>query len=164
MGGWWLTGFAEKHADRLASLTYTGTAGGLHTPELDRYFLDRTSGRVPQSTAVVGGHFAVSQRFVERNPAQSFLYQQLNTLHSPPLSIVGEAVRTRTDPATVRALGIPILVIAGTEDDLFPSDQLRTVADALGARFAALEGAGHSAYFEVPEAWNATYEGFLDSL
>src|SRR5689334_2105542 len=59
MGGWWLTACALAHPERLASLTYTGTAGGVHTPELDRYFHGRVTGRVPQSTAVVGGHFAV---------------------------------------------------------------------------------------------------------
>ena len=37
---------ADKHPDRIASLTYTGTAGGLHTPELNGYFLGRTP-RVP---------------------------------------------------------------------------------------------------------------------
>jgi 3-oxoadipate enol-lactonase len=163
MGGWWLTAMAEKHPDRIASLTYTGTAGGIHTPALEEYFSGRLGG-FPRSTAVLGGHFAVSPRFVERDPAQSFLYQQLNTLHDPPFALVGEAVRTRTDPAAMVALEIPTLVIAGDEDDLFPPDVLRTVADALGARFAVLEGAGHSAYFETPAAWNAAYSAFLDEL
>lgn len=163
MGGWWLTAFVEKHPDHVASLTYTGTAGGLHTPALDSYFLQRPDG-VGRSTAVVGGHFAVSRRFVERDAPQSFLYQQLNTLHDPPLAMVAGIVSARTDPATVRAAGIPTLVIAGTEDELFPAELLRTVADALGARFLVLEGAGHSAYFEVPEAWNAAYTDFLDAL
>ncbi len=163
MGGWWLTATATKHPDRVASLTSTGTAGGLHTPELDAAFLDRTRG-FPRSRAVVGGHFAVSPRFVDRDPAQSFLYQQLNTLHSPPLEAVGRAVTTRTDPEALRASGIPTHVIAGDEDDLFPPALLRTVADALGARFTVLAGAGHSAYFEVPAAWNAACAGFLDDL
>jgi 3-oxoadipate enol-lactonase len=163
MGGWWLTAMAEKHPDRIASLTYTGTAGGIHTPELEEYFAGRLGG-LPPSTAVLGGHFAVSPRFVERDPAQSFLYQQLNTLHSPPLEAVAGAVRTRTDPTAMVALEIPTLVIAGDEDDLFPPALLRTVADALGARFAVLEGAGHSAYFETPAAWNATYSAFLAEL
>jgi pimeloyl-ACP methyl ester carboxylesterase len=163
MGGWWVTAMALEHADRLASITYTGTAGGLHTPELDAYFTERTGG-FPRSQPAVGRHFAVSPRFVERDPAQSFLYQQLNTLHDPPLTAVGAAVGTRTDPAAVRALGIPVLVIAGTEDDLFPPELLQGVAEAVGAEFVALEGAGHSAYFEVPAAWNAAYSSFLAGL
>jgi 3-oxoadipate enol-lactonase len=164
MGGWWLTALAAKYPDRVASLTYTGTAGGLHTPALDEYFTGRMGG-FPRSASVVGGHFAVSPRFVERDPAQAFLYQQLNTLHDPPFTAVGEAVRARTDPDAVRALGIPIHVIAGDEDELFPAELLRGVAHALGARrFTVLAGAGHSAYFETPAAWNAACLDFLASL
>jgi len=33
-----------------------------------------------------------------------------------------------------------------------------------GSRYVEVEGAGHSAYFERPEAWNAAVLGFIDGV
>ena len=38
------------------------------------------------------------------------------------------------------------------------------MAEVVGARFALLADAGHSAYFEVPEAWLAAYTAFIDAV
>jgi pimeloyl-ACP methyl ester carboxylesterase len=162
MGGWWITAFATAHADRVRSLTYTNTAGGVHTDELDAHFA--TVGERVRREPVVGRHFAVSEHLVERDATRAFLYQQLNTLQDPPPAAVAAAVTARTDPEALRALGIPTLVIGSTEDALFPPELLRRLAGRLGARFVELDGAGHSAYFETPEAWNAVYTDFLDDV
>ena len=56
MGGWWISEFAITHPRRVRSLTYTNTAGGVHTPEIDQHFTD-TVGTATRSEPVVGGHF-----------------------------------------------------------------------------------------------------------
>jgi pimeloyl-ACP methyl ester carboxylesterase len=162
MGGWWITAFATAFPGRVRSLTYTNTAGGVHTDELDAHFA--TVGERVRTEPVLGRHFAVSRHLVERNPARAFLYQQLNTLQDPPPAAVAAAVTARTAPAAIRALALATLVIGSTEDGLFPPDLLRQLAERLDARFALLENAGHSAYFETPEAWNAAYTEFLDAV
>ena len=57
---------------------------------------------------------------------------------------------------TLAAHAIPTLFIVGSEDEIFSP---ATIADAAarvpGARVEQIEGAGHSPYFEQPEAWNA---------
>jgi len=54
------------------------------------------------------------------------------------------------------AHAIPTLFIVGSEDEIFSP---ATIADAAarvpGARVEQIEGAGHSPYFEQPDAWNA---------
>ena len=163
MGGWWISAFATTHPERVRSLTYTNTAGGVHTPEIDRHFADAIE-TATRSEPVVGGHFGVSPRFVERDPARAFLYQQLNTLQDPPPAQVRAAVAARTAPEDLRRLGIPTLVIGSTEDALFPPELLRQLADVIGARFALVADAGHSTYFEVPDAWLDAYTGFIDAV
>jgi pimeloyl-ACP methyl ester carboxylesterase len=53
------------------------------------------------------------------------------------------------------------LFIVGTEDEIFSPT---TIADAAarvpGARVEPIAGAGHSPYFEQPEAWNGLVLGF----
>ena len=54
------------------------------------------------------------------------------------------------------------MFIAGTHDGLFPARALeRSAALIPGARFVEITDAGHSPYFEQPDAWNAAVLEFL---
>ena len=48
--------------------------------------------------------------------------------------------------------GLPCLVAAGTEEDVWPAALQRAAAERLGARFAEIPGAGHSPNTQQPEA------------
>jgi len=57
--------------------------------------------------------------------------------------------------ASVRQIRVPVLVILGEHDQTFPPAAIRSVAAEIrGARLVVLPGAGHSPYFETPDAWN----------
>ena len=61
-------------------------------------------------------------------------------------------------------LGIPTLILGGTDDAFFSPAGLREVAGKIpGARFAEIPGAGHSTYFEMPDLFNETVGEFLRS-
>jgi 3-oxoadipate enol-lactonase len=162
MGGWWVVGFALAHPERVASLTMSDTPGGVWTTALRERFSQRRSGDNPFSVGVVGVHPALGATTMARQPAQAFLYQQLGSFFEPPMGAVLEVLGgTVVDPAAVRALGIPLLVVAGEEDTIFPAPLLRELADTLGARYLELAAAGHSPYFESPEAYNEGLLAFL---
>jgi len=59
-------------------------------------------------------------------------------------------------------IAVPALVLSGTLDTAAPaSGMARMAARIPGARYVALEGAGHLAYLEQPQAFNAAIEQFL---
>ncbi len=68
----------------------------------------------------------------------------------------------RIEPGTLDALGIPILVITGTDDTVFPAplviESFRRLADVAIVEIA---DAGHSPYFERPDDYNAALVEFL---
>ena len=59
---------------------------------------------------------------------------------------------------------VPTLVIVGSLDDPFrgPSDYM--AAKIPGARLEVIEGAGHAANLDQPEAFKQVLREFLDSL
>ncbi|MGD9751748.1 MAG: alpha/beta fold hydrolase [Acidimicrobiia bacterium] len=160
MGGWWSVGFALAHPHRVRSLTLSDTPGGVWTEALRGHFRTARPGRL--TSDVVGVHQALGATTMRERPAQAFLYQQLGSFFTPPMGAVGKMLaEVEVDPAAVRAVGCPLLVVAGEEDAIFPAAGLKGLADVLGARYVELAGAGHSPYFESPDAYN---EALLDFL
>ena len=88
MGGWWATAFTVAHPARTHSLTLSNTVGGLWTTALLEYFREWTTKWAANFGAEqrIGAHWAISPTFVERDPARAFLYQELNTFHTPPMA------------------------------------------------------------------------------
>ena len=60
----------------------------------------------------------------------------------------------RTDALrdALAARAVPCLVVTGVDDDVWPASVQERTADRLGARFAALPGAGHSPNTQQPAA------------
>jgi pimeloyl-ACP methyl ester carboxylesterase len=55
----------------------------------------------------------------------------------------------------VATISVPTLVISADEDVYAPPPVMGVIADRIpNARFEIVSGAGHSAYWEQPEAWN----------
>lgn len=165
MGGWWVTEFAVTRPARTRSLALCDTVGALWTDELRAAFTryGEEAAAAFGAPVRVGGHPALGPGLARRDPATAFLYQQLNTFHAPPMLDVLPALEqgTRTH-AEVAALGIPVLVLAGADDPIFPAPLLAHSAARIdGARFVEVPDAGHSPYFEHAAAFNAALLAFL---
>jgi 2-succinyl-6-hydroxy-2,4-cyclohexadiene-1-carboxylate synthase len=162
MGGWWVTAFALASPARVHTITLSNTIGGLWTDALGAHFASFLASAGPDEPRV-GAHTALSPAFAHRDPAHAFLYQQLNTFHDPPMAAVVRALTgTRVAHADLDALGIPILVITGTDDRLFPAPLVAESAGRLAnATLVEIADAGHSPYFERPGAYNAALIPFL---
>ena len=150
----------------------SATAAVAHAVEHGRRTLDRRAGRTLRDFVAgaaaaddsrLGVHSALGTSFVTRDPARAFLYQQLNTFHDPPMGAIGRTLAgARVEHAALDATGIPILVITGTDDVLFPAPLVIDTASRLAdVRIVEIADAGHSPYFERPDEYNAELLRFL---
>ena len=58
--------------------------------------------------------------------------------------------------------GTPLLWIVGAQDRVVPAELVRISHEITpGSRYLEVADAGHSAYFERPELWNAAVLGFI---
>ena len=163
MGGWWLTGAVLAAPDRVRSLSWCDTPGGIWTPDLRSAFAEfrrgpGLSGPDPQ----VGVHPALADGFPQRRPDLAFLYQQLSTYADPPMRHVVAALDAQAaEPTEIAALAKPMMLLAGDQDVLFPTPLLRDLSAELGAHWVDIAGAGHSPYFERADDFNAALLDFL---
>jgi 3-oxoadipate enol-lactonase len=164
MGGWYVTEFALSRPERTRSLALCDTIGSLFTDELREAMVEfgRRGGLAGGGgPAQVGATIAAGRADTTRG----FLYQQLGTFHTPPLQEIGTVLsETIHTPEEVSALGVPVLVLAGDSDPIFPPGPLRNMAQLLtSATFVEIADAGHSPYFEQPEAFNQALLRFLQA-
>lgn len=60
---------------------------------------------------------------------------------------------------------VPVLVLAGAQDDNAPARMMERMAAKIpGASFQIIAGAGHLAHFERPASFRAAITGFLDTV
>ena len=166
MGGWHISAFAVANPGRVQSLVYADTVGALWTPELrqaitefmSRGGLTSNTGSIP-----IGRHNALWQGTAEQDLAHAFLYQQLGSFHQPPMDKLGDIVSHTVHHDDIAALGVPVLFVAGTHDEIFPASLLQASSEKIPlARFVEIPGSGHSPYFEQPRAWNESVLRFLN--
>lgn len=107
----------------------------------------------------VGKAGAVGLDFSERNPAQAYLYQTLQQLGNTRPGYRALFAALAKEPVAIEALAqldIPILLGLGEQDPTVDAAAFEQLASLLPkAVVTVIPGAGHSPYFEVPEAWNA---------
>jgi len=164
MGGWWVTAFTMDAPERVRSLSLTNTVGALWTDAIHAHFSDYVAKARPEEPRI-GAHDALSAAFVARSPALAFLYQELNTFHDPPMATIVGALAGGVEHSALDALGIPILIITGSDDQLFPAPLIAESARMLkNAALVEIADAGHSPYFERPDEWNDAVLGFLDKV
>ncbi|MFT7244864.1 MAG: 3-oxoadipate enol-lactonase [Candidatus Azotimanducaceae bacterium] len=162
MGGWTGSQLAVHYSDRVDALIMSHTPGIFEhaTAVNDTSRLARTieSGVLP----------ALASDFPEKNPTMAALYgaiNRFNTIENAAVSRkIGQA-RLGVDIESLADYSTPTLFITADQDVLFDSGYIEALALALpGAQFTNLGDVGHSSYFELPIAFNATVDGFLNVL
>ncbi len=162
MGGWTCLGFALRYPQRVDRLVMCDTHGGLTTDEITTAW---AAGVGQMAGLPAGVHPAAGVRMQREQPALHFLYVQINELN-PPRSL--DEMRATIAAAgfvaadTVAALTMPVLFIAGEEDIVIPPQVCELAMQHFpNARLARVPQAGHSVYFERPQAFNQIVERFL---
>jgi pimeloyl-ACP methyl ester carboxylesterase len=106
----------------------------------------------------------VAASFKREHPDLWFLYQAIGRLNPPrPRDFLALPPGFRGSTAErLAASGIPILYLVGSEDAVTPPDMIEMCHRIVpGSRYEVIEGAGHSTYFEKPDAFNETVLSFL---
>ncbi len=161
MGGRAVAGLARLAPERIASLVLCGTNAGA-TNDRIRELQDEL--REQRGDGNLNEH-ALAKSFETSHPALALLYRQINALNPRrPRGLLGRPPSTYRGSMheTLAGLGRPIMFVVG-EHDLITSPELIHEAHSLipGSDFHEIKGAGHSAYFEQPEAWATVVLDFL---
>lgn len=170
LGG--LTGLrlALHHPERLWAFVPCDSPLGIDHPALR----DSVGRYLAAAHALPLEERALAASFVAAQPERAWLYGQINrfnpAVHTP--AAAGEGLASRlaallAPPALLatQRLGeirCPTLFVVGEHDPLVPPAVVRDLARRVaGAEVAQIAGAGHSPYFEQPQAFNAALAGFL---
>jgi 3-oxoadipate enol-lactonase len=161
MGGRAVAGLTRLAPGRIRSLVLCGTTAGATNDRIrelqDELKDERGEGGLREHALAPG--------FEDANPALALLYRQVNALNPPrPKGLLGRppASYRGSMHGGISALGVPVLFVVG-EHDLITSPAMIREAQSLipGARYHEMFGAGHSAYFERADEWNAVVDEFL---
>ncbi len=158
MGGWTCLNFAVRYPERVERLMMCDTHGGLRSDEIDALWRDAMANRRAPGEV----HPAAGERMYGEQPALHFLYQEIAALNGADAVVRAMRAMPSLTATEVATLVIPALFIAGDEDAVIPPQLIEIAATCIpGARFEREPLAGHSVYFERPEAFNAILETFL---
>lgn len=161
MGGGTCAAFACRHPDRVNGLVVADSLAGITVAEPLAEALRITreaNGRLSQVERVLGPTMRAS------DPESTLLYLMLASFNSVTAATV-RGTMPPWSPGELAATGIPTMFIVGEHDVLFPPAHIEAVHRMItGSRFTTIPDAGHSAYFERPEAFNAVLDAFLASL
>ncbi len=91
-------------------------------------------------------------RYLRPAPAlHAFLHERFLATDPVGLRVMGDTLRTAPDRTTeLAALGMPILVLFGEQDDAWPPEVQTEMADRLAAPVTVIPGAAHSPAVENP--------------
>jgi pimeloyl-ACP methyl ester carboxylesterase len=164
LGGWTGLPFALAHPERTAALVLSGSPGGVMTPGIVRD-LGGLPERIAKRPGLAG--IALAESYPAREPALAYLYEQIGARNPPDvIAAYGRGLAEMAIPfARLAGFAVPTLLVAGEEDAFFSPDALREVTARIpGARFHAFPGAGHSPYWETPDAFDETVLRFLEGV
>lgn len=170
MGGYVALSMLRRHASVFRALILTSTRATADSSEarekrarlitfVREHGVEALAGR--QLKAMVG-----ETTFTSRPDVRESL--RVLMAGAPEQGVVGalEAMAARADSTDLLGgIGMPTLVVSGSEDTFTPPDEVRALADAIpGARLEVIQGAGHVCSYERPAAYNHVVSEFLASL
>ena len=174
MGGWTCVEYALRKPPGLRAMVLAATTGALDVRQLPAEFLPRlaaweaASGQAMAAYMQNNIHPAAGLRMQAEQPAMHLLYKHIDDLNA---ALDKQALRMKLMQARNRApqdlsrIACPVLLIGNAEDMVIPAVGLEGVAAVNeNARFALIERAAHSAYFERPAEFNALVEAFLTEV
>ena len=160
MGGYTALRLALDAPDRVASVTLSGTSGGLPNEQPSEALKALVSGQGNTSSGIA----ATMAQATKADKSKMALYAAISAFNTAfsfadLAGLVGDGGPSLADAGRI---GCPVLFIAGREDPLFPPSLLASyVPHFPNANIQIVDDAGHSPYFEQPEIFNALLDEFL---
>jgi len=158
MGGLTCLAFALAYPDRCLGLVLGDTTGGVG----DASVLKELEGvQAPAS----GSGRALCAEFIKNNPDLVFLYSQIQGMNPENANDgIVASFRDENGPnaGELAGLNVPVLLIVGEEDLIFPPNVIRAVHRLIpGSQFEVVPGAAHSTHFEQPKIFNRLVHEFV---
>jgi 3-oxoadipate enol-lactonase len=170
LGGFIALELAARHPDRLASLVLYSTTAAFGRPdgEWQKEFvatrlapLEAGRSMAEIATALVDGLVSPRATPEARDVAIASLSRVPPASYRAALYLVMGFDRRDA----LRSIAVPTLLIAGAEDRTAPAAVMARMAEKIpGAELVVLDGVGHLAHLERPDAFNAALAGFLDRV
>lgn len=157
LGGYMSLAFNRVHADRVEALLIIDTGPGYKNDEA-REGWNKTSLKTAERYETEGLAL-LSSGSAERRTAQH--------KSAKGLALAARGMLTQRDAGVITSLPdikVPSIVVVGSLDTPFLAASSYMAAKIPGARQAIIEGAGHAANIDKPEAFNAAILGFLAGL
>lgn len=159
MGGWTGLRLAVEQPARVSALVLSNTTGGASTPAADAAI---AAARQTFSEKGIASS-AVAADFPARRPDLAYLYRHIGSLNVQLTDDLHSISPAATSAAELAGLAQPTMLITSDNDSIFPPAAIKEIAGMVpDAAFVQLADAGHSPYFETPDAFNQTVLGFLD--
>ncbi len=169
MGGLAVSSVAQRFPARVLGLVMGDTPFGFRTSALSRWAAGMLD-KIPTGFNVFDHLYAPA--FATANPEMHYLYRaiaRLNAGRQQPRDTgdyLEAYVRMRdAPPVDYSDFPVPSLFVVGDQDALTLPWLIEETAKAVGgARFALVEGAGHSVFAEKSEIYNRLLAGFFDEV
>lgn len=158
-GGFSASDYALSYPDRLISMAITCSFGGV----TEKSFREKMAAANPPGFAALPGSFRELGAFYRASYPQGVV--EWARLEEHALSgdkMVLQTPRNRIDFADLEKIRVPTLVLAGASDLIAPVSLMLELASHLpNSEPVTISDCGHSAYWEQPDAFNATILDFL---
>lgn len=174
MGGWTAVEFGLKHPKRVAGIVFSCTTGSIDFSQSGHLKLGAMDEwRAFAEAELEAGiresiHPACGRRMAKESPALHELYKQMDRLS---VGLAKDVVRQRIfdmrkrPPSDLDKIPAHKLFITGGEDIVIPPCGVEAVSrEVANARFARIEHAGHSAYFEHASQFNDAVDAYLRAI
>ena len=170
MGGYTLFELLTRDPRRIRAAVLSNTRAEADTPET------RTARDALAGLAREQGSVAVAEKQLPKMLSPATLAGRPEVvkeardmmMRAPAAGVIGalRALRDRPDhTATLPGIGVPVLVVAGADDQNTTADEMEQMAGVIpDARFTKIAGAGHLTPLEQPAAFNAALSDFLRTL
>lgn len=162
MGGYTALRLALDAPSRVASVTLSGTSGGLPNEQPSEALKALVSGHGRGNTS--SGIAATMARATQADKPKMALYAAVSAFNTAfSFANLADLVRDGGPSlADAGRIACPVQFVAGREDPLFPPSLLASyVPHFPNARITVVDDAGHSPYYEQPEIFNALLDAFL---
>lgn len=157
LGGYMSLAFHRVHADRVEALLIIDTGPGYKNDEA-RAGWNRTSLKTAERYETEG------LKVLEAGSAER---RQAQHKSAKGLALAARGMLTQRDAGVITSLPdirVPSIVVVGSEDAPFLAASDYMAPKIPGAKKAVIDGAGHAANIDKPEAFNAAIRGFLQGL
>jgi pimeloyl-ACP methyl ester carboxylesterase len=160
-GGFGALEFAVDYPEMLRGLVLSTSFGGLSDPE---YTALRAAHVPPDLASWPTVEKELGKTYRAANPEGVARFLEMEASGYRPDG-ARQSLRAPLTLDRISKIKVPTLVIAGSEDVYAPPPVVQAIAEAIpNARFEILAGAGHSAYWEQPTAWNGLLIDFFANL